>query len=295
VLIEKLIGGAEIELAVAKLEQLTGRTATAIMPVEAGGCNSLLPVKLAALRGLPLVDADGMGRAFPELQMATFNVYGIPATPLAIANEHGEFVLIGARDARSAEAMIRPLAVHMGGGAAISCYPMSGAEARRTAVPRTMTLALEIGRAIHRGRRQGDPFDALVSCLRSSPYDRHCRVLFDGKITDVERTTTGGFAIGRCRISSFGGTAEAMEIGFQNENLVARVGGATRAIVPDLITILDRETAEPITTEHLGYGQRVKVLGVSVPPIMRSAEALAVFGPRCFGLDELYRPIEELA
>lgn len=38
----------------------------------------MLPFALAARRGLPVIDADGMGRAFPELQMVTFYLDGIP-------------------------------------------------------------------------------------------------------------------------------------------------------------------------------------------------------------------------
>jgi DUF917 family protein len=59
--------------------------------------------------------------------------------------------------------------------------------------------------------------------------------------------------------------------------------------------VLEADTAEPITTEGLRYGQRVKVMVVSTPAIMRSPEALEVFGPRAFGLDYDFVPIEELA
>jgi hypothetical protein len=85
-----------------------------------------------------------------------------------------------------------------------------------------------------------------------------------------------------------------MEILIQNENLIARVDGEMRAIVPDLICVMDSETAEPITTEQLRYGQRVTVMAVAVPEIMRTPEALAVFGPACFGLSETYIPIETM-
>jgi uncharacterized protein len=57
---------------------------------------------------------------------------------------------------------------------------------------------------------------------------------------------------------------------------------------------MEGETAEPITTEMLRYGQRVVVLAVAVPAIMRSKEALALFGPACFGLEESFTPIEEI-
>ena len=49
------------------------------------------------------------------------------------------------------------------------------------------------------------------------------------------------------------------------------------------------------TTEALRYGQRVRVVGVSVPPVMRTPEALDVFGPKYFGVNDIYTPIEELA
>ena len=110
----------------------------------------------------------------------------------------------------------------------------------------------------------------------------------------MRRETTRGWAIGHCTIEGFGAGASTMEITFKNENLVARVDGRVRAIVPDLICVLDRETAEPITTEGLRYGQRVKVMGVSVPAIMRTPEALAIFGPKCFQIDEPFQPIETL-
>ncbi len=85
------------------------------------------------------------------------------------------------------------------------------------------------------------------------------------------------------------------EIQFQNEHLIAREDGRVLAIVPDLIAILDAATAEPITTEGLKYGQRVTVLGISAAPIMRTQEALAVFGPKAFGLDEPFTPLERLS
>ena len=63
------------------------------MPMEAGGVNSMLPIAAAARLGLPLVDCDGMGRAFPELQMVTFTIGGVSATPMALTDEKGNSVI----------------------------------------------------------------------------------------------------------------------------------------------------------------------------------------------------------
>lgn len=46
----------------------------AVMTVEIGGCNAFQPLLVAAASGLPVVDADAMGRAFPEAQMQTFAI-----------------------------------------------------------------------------------------------------------------------------------------------------------------------------------------------------------------------------
>ena len=39
------------------------------MSAEVGGMNSIEPLLVGARLGLPVIDADGMGRAFPELQV----------------------------------------------------------------------------------------------------------------------------------------------------------------------------------------------------------------------------------
>ena len=294
VIVEKLICGDDAILAIKKLESITGRPATALMPIEIGGINSTLPIAVAARLGLPVVDADGMGRAFPELQMTTFNVYGVPLSPFVLADEHLESVIIEAMDGKSAESIGRAVAMQMGLAVMISCYPMKGADAKRAGIAGTMSAALGIGRAIAEGRRHGDPVQNLLSYLRTTAYYHHCREIFDGKIVDLLRETTRGFSIGRCTLEALDHSQSRMEITFQNENLVARQDGRLRAMVPDLICIVDRETGEPITTEALKYGVRAKVIAASVPPMMRTPQAIDCFGPRAFGIDEDFVAIENL-
>jgi DUF917 family protein len=293
VLVEKMFSMEDAHLAVSKLEAHLGRKATAIIAAECGGVNATLPFAYAAMRRLPVIDADGMGRAFPALQMVSFNVYGASCTPMTIANEHEESVIIETTSAKSAEQLARPLVAQMGASAMMSCYPMKGAEVKRTAVPATMSAALGIGRAIADGRKVGTAVASLVAYLRTHPYYNHAKILFDGKIVDLKRETTGGF-VGHCVMESLDGADERFEIQFQNENLCAWRRGNVVAIVPDLIVVVDRETAEPITTEALRYGQRVTVVGTSAAPNMRTAEALAVFGPAAFGLDHPFVPIEAI-
>jgi Uncharacterized conserved protein len=294
VMIEKIPAGTEPTLALRTLEEHLGRTADATMPIECGGINSMIPLVVAAETGLPVVDADGMGRAFPELSMETFAVYGVHGSPLALAGERGERVIIDTGDDdRQMEWLARGITIRLGGVGHIAEYAMTGADVKRTAVPRTISMALALGRAIREAREQKrSPFDAIADTLSTTLYS-HVRELFVGKVTDVERRTTDGFAKGRATISALDpASVDALEISFQNENLIARRGGEVVAIVPDLICVVDIDSGGPITTEGLRYGQRVRVLGISTPDMMRTPAALRAFGPSAFGLDEPFVPVE---
>ena len=89
VLAEKAIGGNEYKKLFDMVSKFFGREIYAFMPIEAGGVNSMLPIAAAARLNMPMVDVDGMGRAFPELQMVTFTIGGIKATPMALVDEKG--------------------------------------------------------------------------------------------------------------------------------------------------------------------------------------------------------------
>lgn len=65
--IERIQRGDEPLMAMRALERHIGRSFTHLVPGEVGGSNSVRPIVAAAQSGLPVVDADGMGRAFPEL------------------------------------------------------------------------------------------------------------------------------------------------------------------------------------------------------------------------------------
>lgn len=127
VMVEKLPSGDEAGRALEQLEAFLGRKADALICIEAGGLNSTIPFAVAAATGLPLIDGDGMGRAFPELQMVSFTMQGIAATPMVIADEKGNSSVINAISNKWTERLARSQTVEMGGAALVALYPMSGA------------------------------------------------------------------------------------------------------------------------------------------------------------------------
>ena len=283
---EKLPQGEEEANAVRALEEHLGRRVDAIAPLEMGGSNSLVALAVGAQLGVPVLDGDGMGRAFPELQMVTYLIYGGSPAPAAVADEKGNRTIVShVADAFALERIARAVTIEYGGHAGLAMCPMTGTEARSTCVPRTLTLALRIGEAIERARGQSE--DPVGAVLALTGGER----IFRGKIVDVERRLVSGFARGRVTLEGFGSSAGKMaSVDFQNENLIVRSGGKLLAVVPDLIVLVDVDSGEPLTTEVLRYGFRAEVLVLPPSPILTTPEAIRFVGPRAFGYDVDYRP-----
>src|SRR2546427_7938137 len=178
VMVEKLPRGDEIIHAFKALEDYLGRRITHTVSIEAGGLNSTTPFSVAAQMGIPLVDCDGMGRAFPEIQMVTPTIFGVSATPMALADEKGNSALINTIDNRWTERLARSITIDMGATAMIALFVLSGKQLKESMVPGTIGLAQELGRLIRETRTaHGDPVNAILERLRGFRG-------FEGKIAD---------------------------------------------------------------------------------------------------------------
>jgi DUF917 family protein len=150
-----------------------------------------------------------------------------------------------------------------------------------------VSLAIRIGQAVTNA--PGSPVDALIAEIGAFR-------LVAGKVSDVERHTTSGFVRGSVVIEGLGEDAgRLIRLELQNENLVALERGRVLASVPDLISVLDSETADAIATERIKYGQRVVVIAFACDPVWRTERGIAITGPRAFGYEFDYLPVEELA
>jgi uncharacterized protein len=285
--IEKFENGDEGERLREQLQFLTGRRVAALMAGEIGGGNGVLPIAWAAGMGLPLVDADGMGRAFPEVPQCAMQVAGISPSPAVMTDERGNLVVFRAISGQWMERLERAATVEFGGAASSTEFSLTAAEARTATIRDSVSLAIRIGESL--GGATGDPVAALIAEIDGFR-------LISGKIADVERQTRSGFVRGSVVVEGLGADAgRLIRIELQNENLVALERGKVLVSVPDLITVLDAQTADAIATERLRYGQRVTVIAFACDPVWRTAKGIAATGPRAFGYDFDYAPLEELA
>lgn len=285
---EKIKQGSECLRALRAVEEASGIKAAALISFEIGGANAMEPILTAAQAGLPIVDGDGMGRAFPEVQMTSYFIYGHDPSPGAIADDKGNIVVFKkVIDMFWLERFARHVAVDMGAGAGFASAAMPAPFVRRVSVPGTVSQALAIGHTILDARARH--LDVVGRVLATTG----ATLLFTGKVTDVRRELKGGFAMGEVNMVGFGDHAGATgRIAIQNENLVLWVDGIATAVVPDLIINVEIETGQPITTEVLRYGQRLAVIGLPAHPLMKTEEALKVVGPKAFGYPDIeYRPL----
>jgi DUF917 family protein len=284
---ERLTNSRTIARAVELMESHTGVHFRGIMALEIGGGNSIQPMMAATELGRILIDADMMGRAYPEAQMTSAAVGGLQPWPLATVDVRGlETVIDRVPSWKWMERVSRKVCVEYGSIASTCKAPRTGAEVKEWGVHGTTTKAIAIGAAVREAQRQHeDPVDAILSVEPG-------KVLYKGKVVDVERRATEGFLRGRAR---FDGLDEyrnkAMEINFQNEWIVAWQDGEPVAMSPDLICVVDSVSGEAIGTEIIRYGQRVTVIALPPPPVFLSPKGIEHVGPRAFGYDLDYRSV----
>ena len=156
---------------------------------------------------------------------------------------------------------------------------MTVADVRQCGIHGSMTYCTEVGRRLSQVQR-GAPgaWDELLAYTEAA-------LVFSGKVIDIDRRTTEGFARGTVVLEHLDDPSRTLRVEIQNENLIAFEDGEAVVTVPDLLCLLDHESADPITTEGLAFGQRLDVLAMPCAPEWHRDGMLELVGPRAFGYD----------
>jgi len=293
VLTEKPPNGKEVLWGIDGLRKYLKEEVKAIIPPEAGGVNTPVPMAVAGVVGVPVIDADGMGRAFPELQMTSFYTHGVSPSPTAAANEKGAITIVDTENALMAERITRNAAMAYGGISWIAGYPMTGKELKKAAIFNSISKSWELGKVVYRCRKfHDDPIENVVQITGGFR-------VFKGKIIDISREfgaeKTKGFSMGRLTLEGLDDYSGSKAfVDFQNEWLRLEIDGRVMCLPPDLILILDSETGEPIRTDIVKYGYRGSIVVVPADEKMRTEMGIKAFGPEYFGYNEPYVPVEKL-
>jgi len=279
VILEKIPAGTEFRAGIGALAAYLGEDPVALMSIEVGGVNTLVPIATAVELGLPIIDADGMRRAFPQIEMTVFTLHGLMAAPLSIADDKGNMCVFEATTNQKAEALARAAVVELGMATSISCYPMTVGDVRRAGIGGSITYCTEVGRRLAQIKQGAEgAWQELLDYTDAA-------LVFSGKVIDIDRRTIEGFARGTVVLEHLEDATRTMRVEIQNENLIAFEEGKAVVTVPDLLCLLDYESADPMTTESLAYGQRLNVLAMPCAPEWHRDGMLELVGPRAFGYD----------
>jgi DUF917 family protein len=283
------LGHRDMEEAVRELQEYTQVEIGAIVPPELGAGNTPAPLVTGARLGIPVVDGDYAGRAIPEEIQGTPSLHEKRGWPFTCVDRWGNVCIVKkACDLHMMERLGKMLSVAAYGGCSVAAYLLSGEEMKQIVVRSTLTRCLELGRAIRQAReRGGDPVMAAVESTAGW-------LLFEGEVAKKEWEDRLGYMIGTTHIEGQGEyEGRDFSVWFKNENHVSWLDDEPFVTSPDLIIIVDRRSGEGITNTLLEVGQQVAVVGVKGLEAFRSRKGLGHAGPRYFGFDIDYSPIEE--
>ncbi|MEZ0494231.1 DUF917 domain-containing protein [Kineococcus sp. TBRC 1896] len=279
---EQLPGGGEFTRALDAVQRWTGRWAGAVASIEAAGLNAataLVTALSAPARPLPVVDLDLCGRALPRLDQFSLAVAGSDITPLALALPGGQVVVVDGGDAVTTERSVRSVLAGGGGWAAIAVGPRPLRALRRHALAGTTRRLLDVGRRLL--ALPDAPGPAAVAAAAGGT------VLASGRVLEVVRhrgAGQGGFGRGSLVVRDRA-TSALLRLEMENEYLLALVDGEVVATTPDVLAVLDRRAARPVSCDRVRRGDDVVVLRLDAPAFWRDPARLGAVGPRAFGYD----------
>lgn len=272
------------------LEGFLGRKAFAVIPVELGGFNTLAAVDVAARRGIPIVDADGAGRAVPEVHLKVYTLDDIPLAPMAVADvDAGNMVLVKhTSDSKAAERIARTLAAEWNQTVYTARRVLTGKQVKISPVQNTLSMSIRVGMLL---RKAVDPIKAILK-------ETDGFMLFDGIVSKSEQETRNGFTWTTLKLKETHGKKRALfEMKAKNEFLVAYKDGKLAAMAPDIITAVKHDDGRCVSAEKVKKGDKLVVLGIPAPSKWRSEKGLRLWQEALqrSGINERYTPIERLA
>lgn len=276
--------------AIKELSQYTGKEISAIVPIELGGANTPGGIAAALINDIPVVDGDYTGRAIPEIQQTTPYINGKALWPISSVDLWGNVCIIkDGINYRMIERIGKILSVAAYSMTGDVGFLMTGKEMKESIIQGTLTECYEIGKLIRETYESNeDPIKAIVEKLDGF-------VLIEGKVIKKETEDKAGYYWG---INTIKGNNkfedEIVKVWFKNENHVAWKNDKVIATSPDIITIVEANTGEPIANPTLKEGDEVAVLGFKARDIFRTKKGIDILGPRYFDFNFDYIPIEDL-
>jgi DUF917 family protein len=288
--LEDRYGDRSMEEAVKELGNYLGKPIGCLVAAELGAGNTPAPLVTGARLGIPVVDGDYAGRAIPDEMQGTPYLYGKHSWPFASVDKWGNIAIVKyTTNPHMLERIGKMLAVAAYGSTTMAATPLPGHEMKDILVPGTLTRCLALGRGMRQAREAGrDPIDAALEATGGWR-------LFEGTVTGKDWEDRGGYMFGTTHLQGTGDyEGQTLDVWFKNENHVSWLNDEPWVCSPDLVTLAYRD-GEGTTNTLIKKGDRIVAVGIKGLEAFRTEFGLnEASGPRYFGFDIDYTPIEEL-
>ena len=287
--LKPVLRGKEMEQALNELAEYAGVKLSAMVPVELGGSNTPGPLVAASRMGLPVIDGDFAGRAVPEEMQGTPYVFEKNSYPLASVDEWGNVcILKKAPSPHMLERVGKMLSVAAYGSCYLASTLLTGKETKDIVIRDTLTYSLDLGAAVREACECGDdPVQAIVDFTGGW-------LLFTGEVERKDWEDKDGTMQGMVYMNGSGvSSGHTFRYWLKNENHVCWLDDEPIITSPDMPIVVDIETGEAKINTYIDAGDRVAVIGAKGPEVFRSERGLSGAGPRYYGFDIDYVPIEE--
>jgi DUF917 family protein len=271
--LEKWPNGLECEAVIKTIQKKFVGRELVLMPAEIGGANALTPFLVAARLGLPVLDADLLGRAFPKVSMASAALAGVSVSPAFIGDALGNTVILHCKNAEELEQQARQEVISMGSSAAIAVYLMNADRARNACIPGSISLALSLGRQLLELATDSEKALSAILAIRQG------HIVMQGEVCELQQTVQQGFIQGFFRVVNIDSSAR---MDFQNEYLQLKAHDQILAATPDIILVLEQTSCLPIGIESLRKGLQVVILALRAADIWYTQQGLAIVGLAAF-------------
>ena len=270
-------------------EDVLGSRLEGFVATEIGGGNTAIALHLSSILNLPLLDGDQAGRSVPELIHSTYYLNGLSLTPSVIASPHGDYIIFKEYSSiDNYEGIVRGIASQVSGSVFVIDSPVKVDIARRVAINGSVSRAIEIGEIVDEAKSKG----LDVASKLAEKLDGY--MIFEGVIDRYELNEVGGFLIGDVYVKGLGEySSSILRIWVKNENIFAWINDQPITMPPDLIIMLN-EDGYGVVNSRISVGMKVKVVVAPGPREWRNPRGLEIIGPRSFGFNYDYKPVELL-
>jgi DUF917 family protein len=263
---------------------------SAVIPLELGAAATSSAVATAAWLGVPTIDGDYAGRALPEIAQIIPAINNVGLLPIASCDRYGNQVIIKKTTGlQMTERLGKVIATASLGLVGQATLLKRLKEMKSFMLSNTLSKALSVGSGLREARAAKDR--ALLSVIELT----QAKLVFMGKVIERKAQVQDGYYVGHVNIDGvdeFKNTQFRMWV--KNEIILSWLNDEACIACPDLITMIDESTFDPVIIGKLNEGTNVRVFGIPAPESLRSPAAIQMLGPRHFGFDFKAKRLSEM-